>query len=91
MSDARTPAFDTAGLKEYEQWKQETGEFFGWKKWKQPREYNVKNGFNNNNRKAHINLDYYKVKVSPPPPPPPPPVDEAALMARYIVNQAGNQ
>lgn len=67
----------------HEQWK-EFEEFLEWKKTKQSREYNINEfvtraiGFNDNRK------NYNRGMLDPPP------INQTILMARYVVNQAGN-
>lgn len=74
ISDANKP---NAGLLDYEPWK-EFEEFIEWKKAKQLVEYKraEKSDYDRQGHDRNI-MD-------------PPPKDHYALMARYVVNQAGN-
>jgi len=72
-----------AQLKHNEQWK-EFEEFLEWKKTRQSREYSMNefliHGFNDD---GNVQRSDNQIVQDPPP------AHQAALMARYIVNQAG--
>lgn len=72
---------------EEEHW-QEFEEFLKWKKAKEmredgPRENKYMKRYQENQNVANMNENDQQIPLNPPP------IDQAALMARYIVNQAG--